>query len=278
MSLSDEQDFVRVCYYGNPGSGKTTDVAYAAKLGPVLALLSENGMHRKPLAKLGVPTDLIDPFRNVDYDAMRERIYRVRTDLHDEPGSWAAIALDSATELTRVWLGSIVDGVYENAQRLAAARGEAPDDKKRYFVSRDYYGQITQQWQRILRDVADLPCHVAFTAHVRRDVDEDDGMVRYGPDLPPATQANLMGHVGILIHTKEAGTFDDGRTVLVGYTHNSGKFITKDRLHSLPRVLAFPTLDRVIAYVEGDLTEDNDPVQQELMDWDKARKSNNDKE
>lgn len=278
MPLSDEQDFLRVCYYGNPGSGKTTAVASGARLGRVLALLSENGMHRKPLEDLGIPTALIEPVRKVDFDSMRESIYKIRTDLYDEPGSWSAIVLDSATELTRVWLESIVDGKYQEVERTAAARGESPDPKNRFFVSRDYYGQTTQQWQRILRDVADLPCHVAFTAHVRRDVDEDDGMVRYGPDLPPAMQANLMGHVGVLIHTKEAGAFADGRTVLVGYTHNSGKFVTKDRLNSLPRVLAFPTLDRVIGYVEGDLTEDNDPVQQELLDWDKARKAKDNKE
>lgn len=276
MPLSDERDFVRVCYYGNPGSGKTTNVAHGAKLGRVLALLSENGMHRRPLAKLEVPTDQIEPHREVSFDSMLEAIYRVRTDLYDEPGSWSAIVFDSVTELTRVWLESIVDAKYDKERKVAEARGEAPDDDKRYFVSRDYYGQTTQQWQRVLRNVADLDCHIAFTAHTRRDVDEDDGTVRYGPDLPPAMQANLMGHVGILIHTKEMGAYDDGQTVLVGYSHNFGKYITKDRLAALPRALVFPTLDRVVAYVEGDLTVDTDPVQQKFIKWATARNKKKD--
>lgn len=267
MPLSDERDYVRVCYYGNPGTGKTTDVAHGAKLGRLLALLSENGMHRRPLVKLDVPTDLIEPQRVVDFESMREAIYRVRTDLHQEPESWAAIAFDSVTELTKIWLQEIVDAKYAKDVKLAEARGEAPDQKNRYFVSRDYYGQTTQQWRRVLRDIADLECHVAFTAHTRRDVDEDDGTVRYGPDLPPAMQADLMGHVSMLIHTKEVGMYDDGRTVLVGYSHNFGKYLTKDRLSALPRALAFPTLDRVVAYVEGDLTLDSDPVQKEFISW-----------
>lgn len=272
MPLNSERDFVRICYYGNPGCGKTTAVAHAAKLGRVAALLTENGMHSRPLTRLNVPTDQIEPIRAVEFKDIREALYRVRVDLHDDADAWSGVVFDSATELARVWLESIVDAKYDKDRKLAEAKGQEYDGN-RFFVSRDYYGQITQQWQRVLRDLSDLQCHAAFTAHVRRDVDEDDGSVRYGPDLPPAMQANLMGQVSMLIYMKEAGTYPDGRTVRIGYSHNSGKFTTKDRLAALPRALAFPTLDRVVSYVDGELTEENDPVQQEFLSWTNDKES-----
>lgn len=265
LSLDDGDDFVRVCYYGDPGSGKTTAVAGGAFLGRTKIAAAEEGLYARPLKKLGVPVANIIPTSHTGFDSLMKGAEVLREELHDTPGSWSAWALDTVTELADQWLAQEVD---RRIQKEIAQISPMEEYKKKPFnAERDDYGVITQQFRRMLRAYADLPLHVAYTAHVRRDVDEDSGTVAYGPDLFPKMQAALMGHVSILVWTRVVGEYDDGSPVHVGQTRGTGKYKSKDRLNALPRTMAYPTLDRVVGYVNGELDEESDPLQLEFRDW-----------
>lgn len=264
-SLGDERKRVTVAYYGDPGSGKSTNIASGAKLGRSLIVAAENGLKPTPLRNLGIPVDRIVPLRNAGNEEMTEAIWMVRKDLADNPDSWASLGFDSVTEMIKVLLGRVVDSNYEKERAKADRRGEEYD-KSPYFVSRDYYGQVTEMFRRLLRGTADLGVHVSFSSHVRRDVDEDDGTVKYGPALPPAAQSELIGFVDVLMLTRRLGEYEDGSPIHVGISGGGGKYLTKDRLGVLPRVMADPTLDRIVQYDAGDLVEENDPVQQKYRE------------
>lgn len=264
-SLGDERKRVTVAYYGDPGSGKSTNIASGAKLGRSLIVAAENGLKPTPLRNLGIPVDRIVPLRNAGNEEMTEAIWMVRKDLADNPDSWASLGFDSVTEMIKVLLGRVVDSNYEKERAKADRRGEEYD-KSPYFVSRDYYGQVTEMFRRLLRGTADLGVHVSFSSHVRRDVDEDDGTVKYGPALPPAAQSELTGFVDVLMLTRRLGEYEDGSPIHVGISGGGGKYLTKDRLGVLPRVMADPTLDRIVQYDAGDLVEENDPVQQKYRE------------
>lgn len=266
QSLDDGDDFVRVCYYGEPGSGKTTAVAGAAHLGRVLVANVEEGLYAAPLRKLGIPVKNVIPQSNTRFDSLLKLAEVLRSDLADRADSWAALAVDTCTELADQWLANEVDLRVSKERRKVEAQGEEYT-KKEFNAERDDYGVITQQFRRVLRAYADLPLHVAYTAHVRRDVDEDDGTVRYGPDIFPKMQAALMGHVSILIWTRVVGEYEDGRPIHVGQTRGTGKYKSKDRLNALPRTLVAPSLERVVGYVNGELEETSDPLQKEFLDW-----------
>src|SRR5690606_16297253 len=182
QSLDDGDDFVRVAYYGEPGTGKTTAVAGAAHLGRVLVANVEEGLYAAPLRKLGIPVKNVIPQSNTRFDSLLKLAEVLRSDLADSADSWAALAVDTCTELADQWLANEVDLRVSKERRKAEAQGEEYT-KKEFNAERDDYGVITQQFRRVLRAYADLPLHVAYTAHVRRDVDEDDGTVRYGPDI-----------------------------------------------------------------------------------------------
>lgn len=266
QSLDDGDDFVRVCYYGEPGTGKTTAVAGAAHLGRVLVANAEEGLYAAPLRKLGIPTGNVIPQANTGFDSLLRLGDKLRSELADTSDSWAALAVDTVTELADQWLAAEVDLRVARERRKVEAQGEEYT-KKEFNAERDDYGVITQQFRRVLRAFADLPLHVAYTAHVRRDVDEDDGSVRYGPDIFPKMQAALMGHVSILIWTRVVGEYDDGRPIHVGQTRGTGKYKSKDRLNALPRTLVAPSLERVVGYVNGELEETSDPLQKEFLAW-----------
>lgn len=226
---------------------------------------AEEGLYARPLKKLGVPVQNVIPYRETDFESLGALAEQLRSDLADDPKSWAAFSLDTVTELASQWVAAEVDRRIAKEMRKISPMEEY--QKKPFGAERDDYGVATQQFRRTLRAFADLPLHVAYTAHVRRDVDEDTGTVAYGPSLFPAMQADLMGHVSILIWTRVVGEFEDGRPIHVGQTRGTGKYKSKDRLNALPRTMVNPSLDRVVGYVNGELEEDSDPLQKEFLDW-----------
>lgn len=266
QSLADGHDFLRIAWYGDPGSGKTTAIAGGARLGRIRVANVEEGLYAGPLKKLGVPVERIIPHADCTFAGLMDLAAETREQLADDADAWAALTLDTCTELAEQWIAASVDERVARARKEAAARGEAYT-KMPYGAEFDDYRIVNQQFRRVLRAWADLPCHIGYTAHVRRDVDEIDQEVSYGPAVTPAVQAALLGHVSILVWTRVAGEYDDGRPIHVGQTRGTGKYKSKDRLNALPRTLVNPSLDRIVGYVEGELDEATDPLQLEFEEW-----------
>jgi hypothetical protein len=250
-TLADQREVVKILYYGDAGSGKTTAMSSAANLGPVLYIDAESGLKRGPLARLGIPTDQITPHQQITFEALETLYFEVKGLLEDDITAVSAVVLDSVTEIQKILLENIIG----KAVTKAAGRGM---DRDPFTIDRADWGVVTEQMRRLTRRFRDLPCHVAFGALPKREVD-DDGSVTYSPALTPAFQTDLMGYVDVIIHTevREIG----GKEFHVGTCKPVGKYTGKDRFGILPQTLVDPTLDRVVAYVNGELTNDKDPRQ-----------------
>ena len=105
------------------------------------------------------------------------------------------------------------------------------------------------------RHYRDLPCHVAFIAHVRRDEDSD-GEVTYGPALTPAVADNLLGFVDLVCWCRAIPRGDGDDVDYVGTFRPVKKHVGKDRFGLLPARLINPTFDRILKYINGEYSRE----------------------
>lgn len=260
--LGDVREYLRLLYWGREGSGKTTDALYLANLGRVLVINAEGGIKKKRLAELGINIDNIlvwpKPGEQITHAGL-DAVYReIKADLQKDPNSWAGAIFDSATDIVAGMTGIVSD---KRMQKIID-KGIAVDEDLRWETDRNDYGVMGRQFMDILRKFRDLQLHFVVTALERRDVDEDTSKVSYGPAVSPSVGTSLLGYVDVVIRTAEP---DEVATYYRGLTKAGGRFRTKDRLYALPRVLVEPTMERVLAYVDGDLTADSDPLQKQIV-------------
>ena len=249
-SLDQTTELVRVMYYGDPGKGKTTAMAGMARLGKVIFIDAERRLKPGPLRRLGVPIENIEVVQDVSYSALEALSFELADRLHGgEP--IVGICWDSATETARILLQTLVDESVQ--QSLRAGKERSP-----WSTAIGDYGDMTEQMRRIIRRFRDLPIHLAVSCLPNRDTDED-GAIRVAPALTPAVLRDFMGYMDLVFHT---------RMELVGgveeysvLTKPIGKWEAKDSFGLFPRVLVDPSFDRVLAYVNGEIARDKDPVQ-----------------
>lgn len=255
MSLAEENEYARICLYGRFGTGKTTALAHAAKLGGAVPIVdAEQRLKGGPLRRMGVPIDRIEPHRDVSYEAINKLIWDIKGRLHDEPGSVSAFGIDAIDETTKLLVADVLEDNTERLLQRAEKRGEVADVNPNH-IDRDMWGEMTEQVRKLLRHMRDLECHLMFTSHERRETDED-GTVVYAPAATPAVMADLMAYVDIIGHTY----LDDGH--FVARFAPGTKYEAKDTFGVLPAIMVNPTVDRIVAYVHEELNADNDPEQQ----------------
>lgn len=258
--LTDVEDFIKVLGYGKEGATKTTSACKMVMIdhpGKVLVVNVEGGLKKRALERAGVDTSKIVIWPQPGVKATRKgldaALARVSEELDTDPKSWAGVVLDSGTETVQFILG----GVQRKRVRNLVQQGRVPDPD---FVDIADYGTTSKIVREFLRALRDMPCHVFITALERRDVDKDTKKPFYGPALPPALGTDILGYVDIVMAMKAPDEAGPARALC----KESGRYRCKDRFRVLPRVLAEPTFPRVLAYVNGDLTEETDEVQKTL--------------
>lgn len=261
-SLSEQAQFVKAGWYGDVGTGKTTNLAALARLGKVIYVDSEAGLEKNPLEDLGIPVENIIPFRDIRYDALDELHNDLREQLNKEPGSIVGLLLDSKTEIVAKLVEQTNDAEIDRQIRKMSRRGEDTSSLSKFRIDLSSWGIVTEQVRRLMRKYRDLPCHMGWAALERRDVDQNDGSVNYGPKVNPGLQGDLVGYVGLVMHTWVDGEDRNGNALYVAHTRKTPKYTAKDRFHATPARLAEPTFDRVIDYVNRKLTVETDPIQQ----------------
>lgn len=242
-TLDEVTEYTNVLYFGESGTGKTTDAAHMAMFGPILYVNAEAGVKAKPLRKLGVPIKNIHPYSIATYNDLDRLYWSTKARLERKPGSIAGVVFDSMTEIQKKLVESIVDERHERRTRSGME-----DDE--FFVDRDDYGRMTEMVRRVCRRFRDLPCHTAFVCLDKRDVDQD-GVV-YRPALTPKFASDIVGYVDIAVYTVLGNGGDDDRSRFTGITRPTGKFRGKDRFNATPPMMANPTFDRIVEYVESD--------------------------
>jgi len=264
-TLAEEQEYVKALYWGAYGSGKTTDAAYLAHSGVVKWIRADKGLKARPLRQLGVPVERIEPIDELNPDVLARAVEKWRGQLHDTPGCIAGVVIDTATELIARRVEHYTDQAWEAYKAKSRKQHTEIDHSQRFSSADNYelYQPVTQEVGRLVRHIVDLPCHAAFLTQTRRDVDKDTCHTQYGPAANPAVQGALIGYCDIVIETQLDGQYEDGdeEDAFVGYPRPRFGREGKDRFHALPRILVTPTMDRVIAYVRGELDYKTDPVQ-----------------
>lgn len=262
MDDDTQKDWANVLLWGKEGSYKTTAVARLANLpgpGKALVINAEGGLKKLALQRQGVDTSKLvfwpDPRKKeVLSRASLDKVFRrVKADLMRDPDSWKGIAWDSVTEIYQTVLNHATDARQLRLQNQG--KDFDPD-----FVDRADYGTMSKMVRDLLRKFRDLPCHFFVTALERRDIDPDTNKPVYGPAISPALGTDLLGYVDVTIYMKSADEDGPGR----GLTKDSVRFRVKDRFGVLPRVVANATADRIVGYITGDITEDEDPFQDDL--------------
>lgn len=260
-TLSDQKTALNVLYIGPQKHGKTSDMAAMAKLGPVAYIDFESGLKAQALKKLGVPIDMIEVFKPKNYDGLLKLYWDLAADLDKDPDSWAGVSLDSVTDQQGVYLEHSVNARVEKerSKNLDKQNPELLDSNR---TLRDDYGVWTNQARKLARKFRDLPCHTAFGSLERREVTGQG--VKLVPQITQAFRCDLLGYVDMIVHKvmaeNEYSPNPDGIEYL-GIMRSVGVYSGGDRFAITPRVLANPTVDRLVGLLEGTLNLDEDPHQ-----------------
>lgn len=257
-TLDEQRENVRALLLGDPGSGKTTSAAAMARLGRVLFVNAEGGLKQRPLEKLGIPTANIVAETATTYDDLDELFWEVKGEFDDDPDAYVGAVIDSGSELVQRFLDVIRKDEYARAVAKADRRGEELTIT-RWFTDRAYYGTMSGQMRELLRHFKDLPCHLCITALPRREQD-DDGAVKYGPQVNPAIAGDLLGMVDVVGYCEAEGDLFTAR-----FRPTKTK-VAKDRFGALPHRMVDPHFDRIVGYVNDEIKEGGDKLQARLGD------------
>lgn len=254
------EEHLNLLYWGKEGSGKTIDLATATQAGKVLFVNAEGGLKKRALLNNGVKTENLvifpRPGQPLTIHTLEQALFRVKSDLMDDPKSWFLVAVDSVTELYQAFTDASSDDRLQRSMKKNEAWKPTLNDE--FFTDLADYGTATKMVRKIVRMLRDLPVHTAMTTLERRDVDEDTSKVAYGPAVGPALQTSLLGYVDVVLYCKAP---DEDRDYFRAQTKKVGAARAKDRIGVIPKVLVNPTVLRVLGYNEGTLSEDTDPVQ-----------------
>lgn len=262
----DEQKLrVSALLWGREGTSKTTSALRMTKLDPnkrVLLVNAEGGAKRQALARMGVDVDRVDIWPSDEQGPGHISFETIETEVLEplEDGAhaeYAGVVLDSFTEIAR----RCVENASAEARAKAAALGK---DRSRWQVTLEDHGVAANQMRTLLRRFRDLPSgHLVITALERRDQDEDTARVSYGPAMGPAVATDTMGLVD-LVGFCQVENFggQDFRTAT--FTPSLTRR-AKDRFGVLPVSLVDPFFDRIVGYLEGGLTRENDEARARLI-------------
>lgn len=259
-TLDELQEYARILWYSDPGMGKTTDIAEAARYGHVVYIDSENGLKARALKRHGIPTDNIEPRRITTYDGMIEFHQEMLERLADGEDIFA-VAWDTASKTANSLLDAIA---IESARKDKLKSGKSGKDewliKSEDDVYQDDYGTLGTQMRRIIRRLHGLDCHLLIGCHQRKDKDDDTGKMLVRPALSPAVIGDLVGYMDVVIHC-QVTTFEDDEEEFSGLTRPRGVVLAKDRFSALPVRLIDPNFTRVVGYIDGTIDKDKDPKQ-----------------
>jgi hypothetical protein len=257
----DVKEYLRVLYYGDEGSAKTTNAATLANGGKTLIINAEGGAKRRALLARGVDVTNLRFWPQKSSEKITaaglEQVYdRLQADLEADEDSWFGVIFDSATDIVQALTSQVSDDRITKARR----RGIEIDDVDSYFTDVADYGTMGKMFVDKIRKYRTLPCHLAITALQRRDVDKTTSVVTYGPAVTPGVATSLLGYVDIVLACKA----EDEKRPFRGMSAGSDLYRMKDRYGILPKIMVEPTMERIIKYLDGDLTVDTDEAQAQM--------------
>jgi len=267
-ALTDSTDTYVILLYGQPGSGKTTAALRVTELLAddeyVLLINAEAGAKQRALRLHGIRPEAIKAWpskqhgpNHITFDNIeREVVEPLRKAREAGRDKCRAVVIDSYTEVARYLLEDAV----RIGEERAARNGKTRQD---WQVELGDHGIASQMLRAILRQLRDAGPHLVITALERRDVDQNTSAVGYGPAVPPAVANDalaLADVVGWCVVEEVAGA-----------PRYFGRFTThlqrkaKDRFNVLPARMVDPWVDRIVDYIEEEMTLETDDVRAALL-------------
>lgn len=233
VSLQETTDLshIRMCLYGDPGSGKTPLIGTGAR---TLILDADNGLESAKIAG-----SKADRWRMKDHGDLMEAYEFLR---HGGTDDYSWVWLDSITLFQERGLTAIMQDLIDSGKT----------HRHLYLPDKGEYGQNMQRIKIWFRDMVDLPMHFGFTAHVLRTEDRD-GAVVYMPSVQgkgmPDSLGGYMNIIGRLIVEERKG-----EQVRVLQVQKHETYYGKDRFGAVPQGrLLNPTIPKLEALVAGKL-------------------------
>lgn len=270
QTLDEMDEWLNILYYGDPGSGKTSAAAAMAHLGTVYLVDVESGAKARPLRKLGIPTSNVKPVRVGTYRELDEFYWHLKQVLEDaDPGEIAGVIFDSISEIHDQLIRAQVDVRHGKAVKKATNSKTGvlmtEVDDNEFMVELGDRGIVTEQLRTLTRRFRDLPCHCAWVALAKREVDPGGEGVVYLPQLPPKFGQNLRGFVDVVGYMAKAPDVEDASGYL-GVFRDTGRYKGKDRFGTLPPVMANPAFHRVVSAIFEEIDLETDPAHRRYLD------------
>ena len=258
MERIDPKDnpYLRVLFYGDPGSTKTRTSSTAVfddRTYPTLML----GAANNPLAirdykklpdiiKLETVKDLNDPYDWLQRGQPKDDPLVKAMDLHPP---YKCVIIDGITEIQRFSF---------NAQTGAVKLGPGDFPEKATY---NHFGMVLGQMIQMARYYLDLPMHVILTSLEKQDKDEVTGLIKYAPLLWGQSDKEVGGYayvVGRLMHlsmmadrSQKLMELADATTTSVALFKPSAKYVAKDQYGVLGDFMVNPSIPKILELVFG---------------------------
>lgn len=263
-TLDDLQVFYRGLYYGNPGKGKSTAIAQAARFGKLVYIDADNGLKAAALRRHGIPTHNIEPHPALTFPEMLELHQELLLRLADGEPIFA-LAWDTTTKSAEGFLDEVMPRSLAKSERKARKQSQE-NDRSEFEVYLEDRGEVVEMMKKLLRLFHGLDLHLLLGAHARRDKDED-GAVQVSPAMSPSVNASFAGWMDFMIYC-QSESFEGDPSLdewegeeFMGLTRPVGRFAAKDRFGALPKRMINPGFDRVLGYLDGKILRATDPLQ-----------------
>lgn len=265
-TLADLTTYVIALLWGPEGTGKTTsalrmtEIPEAKANGLKVMLIDvEGGAKVRALKQQGVDVSRIEVWPRPEDGGPSaisfEGLYDLALELRKRSQEYVGWVWDSGSEMTKRLLDQVTAEARAKDERIGKERG-------RFQINLEDHGVASSMLRELLRMYRDLPMHGVITALERRDTDNDTGRVKYGPAMAPAMANDAAGLVDIVMFMEIEEV--NGTEVRTGKTTPTRIRRAKDRFGVLPKKMPDPFMDRIVAYVNDELSRETDPVLAEI--------------
>lgn len=183
---AEESNFINCCFYGRPGSGKTTLACTFPKPLLLIDMKDEKGY----LIAKRIKGVTVVRAKSV------EELYTIYWHLKDNPGKYKTVVLDTITAGQALFLEDL-------RQRKKPNLDSAKMGNWGTMTKQDW-GEVSQSYGPLLLDFRDLDCNTVYLSHERtfnlgEDNEEDERIdPSVGPRVMPSISSSLLAAVDFI--------------------------------------------------------------------------------
>lgn len=184
---SDDEEFINCCFYGKPGSGKTTLACTFPKPLLLIDMKDEKGY----LIAKKIKGVTVVRAKSV------EDLYTIYWYLKDNPGKFKTVVLDTVTAGQALFLEDLRQRKKPNLEKSKIGNWGT--------MSKQDWGEISQSYGPLLIDFRDLNCNTVYLSQERtfnmgEDNDGEDERIdpSVGPRIMPSISSNLLAAVDFI--------------------------------------------------------------------------------